>query len=522
MSWNKFNMYNLARMQLSRNRRSGTFFQQKWAAKSLTRGYHGGTMREGDWERMFSRRLLGTVDIDPAYLARYDGSEQAAGRGSGRDLNPNDRRPAVSADQFSKSWNARRRMFENEANSERPDTYHHVGAKRVIEYDDVWIKTNDVAKQMTPYMQMTYAPLERRLEVAIFRAMFASSTLQARQFCIHGAVRVNGQLMRSPGYLLNPGDMFQVDVERVLYATGKPKNPQEIARLDKLLREREEREAAAEAKDAALRAAKRQELADKLKAGDGGGGEGPSAEASEQATGETAVEAESEAAVEAAATDADAAGMLGEDGEPMTEDERAAQHKRQLKKLIQDAKTLLKDGQDKMSAKHKQRVRLFLSEAKRAISRLGKNAAALDPDADLSRDSVMTQLATILKGLNLDHAQQAKAEADAAADAAEPTPQTWEQELQTLTKAEQDALARLLAEDAENPVDETKPYLTPWQPRRYIAPFAFIPRYLEVNQNICAAVYLRHPVARRGEAEVPTPFPIDQNQLAFNWYLRRR
>ncbi|KAG7138418.1 37S ribosomal protein NAM9 like [Verticillium longisporum] len=134
----------------------------------------------------------------------------------------------------------------------------------------------------------------------------------------------------------------------------------------------------------------------------------------------------------------------------------------------------------------------------------------------------MTQLATILKGLNLDHAQQAKAEADAAADAAEPTPQTWEQELQTLTKAEQDALARLLAEDAENPVDETKPYLTPWQPRRYIAPFAFIPRYLEVNQNICAAVYLRHPVARRGEAEVPTPFPIDQNQLAFNWYLRRR
>ncbi|CRK47214.1 hypothetical protein BN1723_020228, partial [Verticillium longisporum] len=105
-------MYNLARMQLSRTRRSGTFFQQKWAAKSLTRGYHGGTMREGDWERMFSRRLLGTVDIDPAYLARYDGSEQAAGRGSGRDLDPNDRRPAVSADQFSKSWNARRRRFE--------------------------------------------------------------------------------------------------------------------------------------------------------------------------------------------------------------------------------------------------------------------------------------------------------------------------------------------------------------------------------------------------------------------------
>ncbi|KAM0321818.1 hypothetical protein ACHAQA_009915 [Verticillium albo-atrum] len=521
-------MYNLARIEIRRLRYQKTFFQQKWAAKSLTRGYHGGTMREGDWERMFSRRLLGTVDISPEYLARYDGSEQAAGRGSGKQRDPNDLTPAVSADQYSQFLQFRQRRDQREAD-DPPRYSNHVNIGRIRRGDDMWIKTNDVAKNMTPYMQMTYAPLERRLEVAIFRAMFASSTLQARQFCIHGAVKVNGQPMRSPGYLLNPGDMFQVDIERVLYATGKPKNPKEVARLDKLLKEREEREAAAEAKDAALRAAKRQELADKLKAGEQGGGSAPSAEASEQAAGDTAVEAETEAAVEAAATEASTG--LGEDGEPMTEDELAAQHKRQLKKLIQDAKTLLKDNHDNMGAKHKQRVRLFLSEAKRAISRLGKNAAALDGEADLSRDSVMTQLATILKGLNLDHAQQAKAEAEAAenpeaaaegAEGVEAAPKTWEQELQTLTKQEQDALALLLREDADNPVDETKPYLTPWQPRRYLAPFAFIPRYLEVNQNICAAVYLRHPVARRGEAEVPTPFPIDQNQLAFNWYLRRR
>lgn len=42
-------------------------------------------------------------------------------------------------------------------------------------------------------MQMTYAPLERRLDTAIFRAMFASSSRQARQFVIHGAVKVNGK-----------------------------------------------------------------------------------------------------------------------------------------------------------------------------------------------------------------------------------------------------------------------------------------------------------------------------------------
>jgi ribosomal protein S4 len=66
------------------------------------------------------------------------------------------------------------------------------------------------------------------------------------------------------------------------------------------------------------------------------------------------------------------------------------------------------------------------------------------------------------------------------------------------------------------------PYKTPWRPRDYMSAFAFIPRYLEVNQNVCAAVYLRHPVARPGLAEVPTPFHIETGQLAFNWYLRRR
>ena len=44
-----------------------------------------------------------------------------------------------------------------------------------------------------PYMNMTFAPLERRLDTAIFRAMFASSTRQARQFVVHGDVKVNGK-----------------------------------------------------------------------------------------------------------------------------------------------------------------------------------------------------------------------------------------------------------------------------------------------------------------------------------------
>lgn len=56
-------------------------------------------------------------------------------------------------------------------------------------------KTTTKFKEM-PYMQMTFAPLERRLDTAIFRALFASSTRQARQFVVHGAVKVNGKKVR--------------------------------------------------------------------------------------------------------------------------------------------------------------------------------------------------------------------------------------------------------------------------------------------------------------------------------------
>lgn len=36
-------------------------------------------------------------------------------------------------------------------------------------------------------------------------------------------------------------------------------------------------------------------------------------------------------------------------------------------------------------------------------------------------------------------------------------------------------------DDSNNPIDVTKPYATPWRPRDYLPPFAFIPRYLEAR-----------------------------------------
>lgn len=48
--------------------------------------------------------------------------------------------------------------------------------------------------------------LERRLDNALYRAGFASSRAQGRQLVLHGHVRVNGQGVNVPNYLVKVGD----------------------------------------------------------------------------------------------------------------------------------------------------------------------------------------------------------------------------------------------------------------------------------------------------------------------------
>lgn len=142
-SWNKYNLYNISRAQAPKvSDTDRTFFQQKWTAKALTRAYHGETIREKHWQNMFRRSIRSVVSIEPFHLARTDGSDFASGRGSGL-----------------------KSLSEGKAKS----------------------------FPKTPYMNMVYAPAERRLDTAIFRALFASSTRQARQFVVHGYVKVNGK-----------------------------------------------------------------------------------------------------------------------------------------------------------------------------------------------------------------------------------------------------------------------------------------------------------------------------------------
>ncbi|KAI1617363.1 hypothetical protein EDD36DRAFT_161702 [Exophiala viscosa] len=427
-SWSKYNLYNLSRSQPVSA--YPNFFKTKWTAKALTRSYHGEQVREKQWVRMFDRRIRSVIPMNADYLAINDGSLESAGRGSG-----------VEEKQITR----RTRGKEPRHDPER---------KRI------------------PYMQMTYAPLERRLDTAIFRALFASSARQARQFVVHGAVKVNGKEMRYPGYLLNPGDMFQVVPERVMYATGAPK------------------------------------VVEKAKAVAEEDAENTDAEAAETTSEE--VEQESKTEVE--------------------EDIDVDQDPREVLKALQtQAKSILGQNKKDLGAKGKQNLRAFSKAVQRLLSK-SKSSTMPKNDAEAQFAEIQQQLNIrrenqVAGATSLPSAQDAatspeNAKTDAAATESESQPQTAIQET-SLSDNDYNELLSALRTMNENPVDESKPYATPWVPRDFMSAFAFIPRYLEVSHKICAAVYLRHPVARPGLAEVPTPYNEYTTSSAFTWYLRR-
>ncbi|KAI0067100.1 alpha-L RNA-binding motif-containing protein [Artomyces pyxidatus] len=66
--------------------------------------------------------------------------------------------------------------------------------------------------------------------------------------------------------------------------------------------------------------------------------------------------------------------------------------------------------------------------------------------------------------------------------------------------------------------------LTPFNLPPYASPFLFIPAYIEPSFATCSAIYVRHPTARPGYSEIPTPYDADGEivRLAWEWYAKVR
>jgi hypothetical protein len=299
--------------------------------------------------------------------------------------------------------------------------------------------------------------------------------------------------MKYPGYLLNPGDLFQVDPERVMFATGAPKEKAE-RRAGRLARNN---------------------------------------------------------STESERKDPD---IAEEGSEPASETDSKEDPKETLKSLMSQAKTILSRDKAVLPAKRKQELRGFQKAIRSVLSR--------SASSKILTDNLESQFSELISLLNIQKAEKSvaekaksgvekeanstlssseqvagegeKAKADTSADgvsnqlkeafqkAVDNSGALDEASISELTEDELSILKRAVELMRDNPIDSSKPYATPWRPRNFMSAFAFIPRYLEVNQNICAAVYLRHPVVRPGFAEVPSPFGESIGTAAFTWYLRRR
>lgn len=291
-----------------------------------------------------------------------------------------------------------------------------------------------------------------------------------------------------PGYLLNPGDMFSVEPERVLYGTGARKfrksSPETLQ--DQQRDEEVEQVVDDDAED----------LVEGAEEGE---------QASTPKEEETA--AETKPAIEAKADDPKAA----------------------LKSLMARAKSIMSDSKDHISGKRKQDLRTFSQSVKKTLSQIRGTRLNSSTPLEETIDGLEETLNTISAKIPSSTPQTPESAAEPSSPSASPAttssnPQAQDASKDDAYRIRKDAelLHAALIRAQENPVDVRKPYATPWRPREYMSAFAFIPRYLEVNQKICSAVYLRHPVARPGLAEIPTPFSSETMALAFNWYLRRR
>lgn len=71
--------------------------------------------------------------------------------------------------------------------------------------------------------------------------------------------------------------------------------------------------------------------------------------------------------------------------------------------------------------------------------------------------------------------------------------------------------------------DAEQPTLTPFYLPLYASPWLFIPAYIEPCFATCSAIYVRHPTARPGYSEIPTPYDADGEviRFAWEWYMQR-
>lgn len=392
----------------------------------------------------------------------------------------------------------------------------------------------------TPFLMQTFAVLEKRLDFALFRAMFASSVRQARQFILHGYVHVNGVKIKHPGYTLKPGDTFSVKPEKVLQALGAKKpsfeealkiDKKQIVLWNKYVKEAKTNpqkvwsEKLKKVETMGETNEKKAEFMDKLKKVDQDlhdqeykvmkslTPENLLAEIISVHTKNFSQEA-SEVPIEKfkevvkydesllpnlykiyqlyVTSDAMETESLKDKKYEEIKDfahNLITPKEATKKELPSKAKTILREGKKELTD--------FVKTYSQSVIQYFKNR---QNDGSISNSSYDPKWAESLRyheKVNFDEIKEDENKARAVINL------PWQSK-------------HLFGR--QNP---TKPYFTPWKPRPFLAPFAILPHHLEISFKTCHAVYLRDPVARPGHSEVISPFSIPVHERAYMYYLRR-
>lgn len=367
-----------------------------------------------------------------------------------------------------------------------------------------------------PYALQAFVGLERRLDFAVFRSLLASSVRQAAYCILRGSVKVNGVRIKSPGYILRPGDMFSVDPRRVLFALGRPKpskaesikttnriikkfnayidechsHPQ---RMWKLRQKHRKRHTVYNAKYESRRQ-RRVELHNKE------------------------VQRNMQQALEAVKP----VGIL----ERVFKGQFSPQPK--VVGVVKEIQRLTSPSETNSSESASKEVQNMTKEnASQLASTYYGNGEAPAHRSDVKRlvkQLVDSELDSITA---LHQSQLAKLDED-------PYDTDWLARLPPKVELlKEDEIEDPGAVKVPLPFSTTggklyglsepsKTWFTPWSPRQFVSPFAILPHHIEVDFQTCHAVYLRDPVARPGHSEVISPFNLDMHERAYLWYIYRR
>lgn len=376
----------------------------------------------------------------------------------------------------------------------------------------------------TPNAMQTYATLEKRLEMALFRAMFASSVRQAREFIKGGHVKVNGVVVKHSSFPLKSGDVFSVNPEKVLLAMGrvKPSLEQSI-KVDKKqigAWNNYVKTAKQHPRDVWELKQNKPESLNTLK------------EDKETKTIST----------KTYNSDLEKA-MLAEQknttrGSILAKILLAAENK-PVEELLADVfKKVVPNGDDSTKALNAYKI---LKEANvpvvsnSSVEECKKYIATKSPDFK-NKDEAKTasHVRKILLEVHNSHLEflRIQCENSKLPEGSIPVPYSsdFAKKLKTHAKLDKDAIL----EDEETAKvnlpwqkglfgrqDPSKPYFSPWTPRQFISAFAVLPHHLEISFETCHAVYLADPVARPGHSEVISPHGLPTHERAFLYYARK-